>query len=94
LQSVHVCHYANTPSGDFLVDRHPRLDNVWFVGGGSGHGFKHGQAIAEYFLNVIDNGAVPELRFLLCVASEPITFARFVITRATEAAATGYDVCA
>lgn len=46
LQSVHVCHYANTPSGDFLVDRHPRLDNVWFVGGGSGHGFKHGPAIA------------------------------------------------
>jgi hypothetical protein len=27
--------------GDFLIDRHPALENVWLVDGGSGHGFKH-----------------------------------------------------
>src|SRR6185503_14138106 len=35
-----VCQYENTSNGDFLIDRHPDFDNVWLVGGGSGHGFK------------------------------------------------------
>jgi sarcosine oxidase len=43
-----VCQYENTSSGDFLVDRHPEMPNVWLVGGGSGHGFKHGPAMGEY----------------------------------------------
>ncbi len=43
-----VCQYENTSSGDFLIDRHPSFDNVWIVGGGSGHGFKHGPAVGEY----------------------------------------------
>lgn len=32
----------------FIVDRHPELDNVWIVGGGSGHGFKHGPMMGEH----------------------------------------------
>jgi len=43
-----VCQYENTSNGDFLVDLHPELDNVWLVGGGSGHGFKHGPVVGEY----------------------------------------------
>jgi len=43
-----VCQYENTSNGDFLVDRHPHMPNVWLVGGGSGHGFKHGPALGEY----------------------------------------------
>ncbi len=43
-----VCQYENTSNGDFLIDRHPDFENVWLVGGGSGHGFKHGPAIGEY----------------------------------------------
>src|SRR6202041_1695342 len=43
-----VCQYENTSNGDFLIDRHPQLENVWLVGGGSGHGFKHGPAVGEY----------------------------------------------
>ncbi|MGA8025394.1 MAG: FAD-dependent oxidoreductase [Candidatus Acidiferrales bacterium] len=43
-----VCQYENTSNGDFLIDRHPEHDNVWLVGGGSGHGFKHGPALGEY----------------------------------------------
>lgn len=43
-----VCQYENTSSGDFLLDRHPDFNNVWLVGGGSGHGFKHGPVVGEY----------------------------------------------
>jgi len=32
----------------FIVDRHPALENVWLVGGGSGHGYKHGPVLGEY----------------------------------------------
>jgi glycine/D-amino acid oxidase-like deaminating enzyme len=42
-----VCQYTNTPDGDFIVDRHPEAGNLWLVGGGSGHGFKHGPALGE-----------------------------------------------
>ena len=43
-----VCQYENTSNGDFLIDLHPDFDNVWLVGGGSGHGFKHGPVVGEY----------------------------------------------
>jgi len=60
-----VCQYENTSSGDFLIDRHPEMSNVWFVGGGSGHGFKHGPAVGEYVAGQILDGAAPEPRFSL-----------------------------
>jgi sarcosine oxidase len=60
-----ACHYENTSSGDFLIDRHPSMPNVWFAGGGSGHGFKHGPAVAEYLLNAIQRDTSPEPRFRL-----------------------------
>ena len=60
-----VCQYENTSNGDFLIDRHPALENVWLVGGGSGHGFKHGPALGEYVAaRVIEEGAA-EPRFTL-----------------------------
>lgn len=43
-----VCQYENTSNGDFLIDRHPGYENVWIVGGGSGHGFKHGPSVGNY----------------------------------------------
>jgi len=42
-----VCQYENTPDHHFLLDRHPEAENVWLVGGGSGHGFKFGPAWGE-----------------------------------------------
>jgi glycine/D-amino acid oxidase-like deaminating enzyme len=57
-----VCQYESTSSGDFLLDRHPAMPNVWLVGGGSGHGFKHGPAVGEYVTAVI-RGTEPEARF-------------------------------
>jgi len=60
-----VCQYENTSSGDFLIDRHPEMENVWFAGGGSGHGFKHGPAVGEYLAGQVLDGAKPEPRFSL-----------------------------
>jgi glycine/D-amino acid oxidase-like deaminating enzyme len=42
-----VCQYENSSNGDFLIDRHPALANVVLVGGGSGHGFKHGPEVGR-----------------------------------------------
>jgi glycine/D-amino acid oxidase-like deaminating enzyme len=60
-----VCQYENTWNGDFLIDRHPEIENVWFVGGGSGHGFKHGPVVGEYVAARILEGAEAEERFSL-----------------------------
>lgn len=48
LAESRVCQYENSASGDFIIDRHPRWENVLLVGGGSGHGFKHGPAVGRY----------------------------------------------
>ncbi len=65
LLETRVCQYENTSNGDFLIDRHPAFDNVWLVGGGSGHGFKHGPAVGEYVAARITDGGTLEPRFTL-----------------------------
>jgi glycine/D-amino acid oxidase-like deaminating enzyme len=60
-----VCQYENTSNGDFLIDRHPDWKNVWLVGGGSGHGFKHGPAVGEYVTAMISGQGREEQRFTL-----------------------------
>jgi monomeric sarcosine oxidase len=58
-----VCQYENTSNGDFLIDRHPEMGNVWLVGGGSGHGFKHGPAVGEYVAARVADGKPVEAVF-------------------------------
>jgi len=60
-----VCQYENTSNGDFLIDMHPKMENVWLVGGGSGHGFKHGPVVGEYVAQMIFGKGNPEWRFSL-----------------------------
>ena len=60
-----VCQYENTSNGDFLIDRHPEMPNVWLAGGGSGHGFKHGPALGEYLAAQICGEGKAEPRFSL-----------------------------
>jgi sarcosine oxidase len=60
-----VCQYENTSTGDFLIDRHPGFENIWLVGGGSGHGFKHGPAVGEHACALIEGRAAVEPRFSL-----------------------------
>lgn len=65
LTESRVCQYENTSNADFLIDRHPDFDNIWLVGGGSGHGFKHGPAVGAYVSARILEGAEGEPRFSL-----------------------------
>jgi sarcosine oxidase len=65
LVASEVCQYENTCNGDFLIDRHPEFENVWLVGGGSGHGFKHGPAVGEYVARLVIDGGAPDERFRL-----------------------------
>lgn len=37
----------------------------WIVGGGSGHGFKHGPAVGEYVTRLMTTNMTPEARFAL-----------------------------
>ena len=46
-----VCPYENSPDGNFIFQAHPDASNLWFLGGGSGHGFKHGPALGELVAN-------------------------------------------
>jgi monomeric sarcosine oxidase len=65
IAETRVCQYENTSNGDFLVDRHPEMENVSFAGGGSGHGFKHGPALGEYVTSQLFGEAPSEPRFSL-----------------------------
>jgi len=62
LVASEVCQYENSSNGDFLIDRHPERENVWLVGGGSGHGFKHGPAVGEYVAARIADGRPVEAK--------------------------------
>ncbi len=55
-----VCQYDLSPDTHFVVDRHPENASWWLVGGGSGHSFKHGPALAEYVADCIEEQREPE----------------------------------
>jgi len=60
-----VCQYENTPDHNLIIDRHPEAENVWIVGGGSGHGFKHGPAVGEIVSRLVMQGGSAEPVFRL-----------------------------
>ena len=64
LVEARVCQYENSPDEHFIIDRHPTAENTWLVGGGSGHGFKHGPAVGELVAQLVLAGAAtpPEFR--------------------------------
>jgi len=53
LIETRVCQYEQTPDSHFIIDRHPENENVWILGGGSGHGFKHGPAIGQIMAELV-----------------------------------------
>jgi sarcosine oxidase len=60
-----VCQYENSTDQEFIVDRHPEAENVWIVGGGSGHGYKHGPAMGELVSDAVLGVKAPPKEFLL-----------------------------
>ncbi len=53
LVEARICQYENSPDHHFILDRHPEAANVWLIGGGSGHGFKHGPAVGEHVADLV-----------------------------------------
>jgi len=70
LISAEVCQYENSSNGDFLIDLHPQLQNVLLVGGGSGHGFKHGPEVGRYAASRLFGAVKEESRFSLATKGE------------------------
>jgi glycine/D-amino acid oxidase-like deaminating enzyme len=57
-----VCPYENSPDGNFIFDLLPKTENVFLLGGGSGHGFKHGPALGELVANAMTGkNKIPDL---------------------------------
>jgi glycine/D-amino acid oxidase-like deaminating enzyme len=70
LTGAEVCQYENSSNGDFLIDFHPSLANVLLVGGGSGHGFKHGPEVGRYAAARLFGAVKEEPRFSLATKGE------------------------
>jgi glycine/D-amino acid oxidase-like deaminating enzyme len=60
LVETRVCQYEQTSDSHFIIDRHPRAEHVWLIGGGSGHGFKHGPALGEMVAKLVLEDKQPE----------------------------------
>jgi glycine/D-amino acid oxidase-like deaminating enzyme len=70
LIGAEVCQYENSSNGDFLIDFHPGMPNVLLVGGGSGHGFKHGPEVGRYAAGRLLGGTEIEPRFSLATKAK------------------------
>jgi glycine/D-amino acid oxidase-like deaminating enzyme len=62
VRSSSVCQYELTADNQFIAAPHPADNRVWLLGGGSGHGFKHGPALAEYVERLLDGSDAPDPR--------------------------------
>jgi glycine/D-amino acid oxidase-like deaminating enzyme len=61
LSETRACHYESSGTGNFIIDRHPDFDNLWFAGGGNAEGFKFGPVIGDYVAGRIRGKSDPEL---------------------------------
>lgn len=55
-----VCQYENTADAHLLADLIPGYQNLWVLGGGSGHGYKLGAAMGEYLAKRIAGNTIKE----------------------------------
>ena len=60
-----TCRYELSPDSHFVAAPHPEHPSVWLLGGGSGHGFKHGPAMAERMAAALRGGEPMPERFRL-----------------------------
>lgn len=54
--AARTCLYTMTPDGHFIVDRHPRYEQVLFGAGFSGHGFKFAPVMGEVLADLALEG--------------------------------------
>lgn len=67
-----VMHYEMTPDRRFLIGPLPGQDRVWLMGGGSGHGFKHGPALGLYVADVLEGRQALDERFAILEPAPPL----------------------
>jgi len=48
IAQTHACHYESTVSGNFIIDKHPQMSNVWIAAGGNAEGFKFSPKVGDY----------------------------------------------
>jgi len=65
LVEARVCQYENSADDHVIFDRHPEIENLWLLGGGSGHGFKFGPALGEHAARALSGEIAPEPAFAL-----------------------------
>jgi sarcosine oxidase len=63
-----ACHYDQTVSRNFILDRHPHYSNVWIAGGGNAEGFKMGPVAGEFMARRVlgldvDEELIPQFRW-------------------------------
>jgi glycine/D-amino acid oxidase-like deaminating enzyme len=62
LNETRACHYEQSASRNFIIDRHPDIANAWIAGGGSAEAFKSGPVIGEYVARrVLNKDLEPQL---------------------------------
>ena len=66
-----VCQYENSPDSHLVFARHPEAENLWVLGGGSGHGFKLGPALGEHVAAALAGEIGPEPEFSLARFASP-----------------------
>lgn len=72
LVHTEVCQYENSPDGHLIMDRHPGANNVYLLGGGSGHGFKLSPAVGEMTAQaILSDRKLPEM-FSLSRLKDPV----------------------
>ncbi len=62
LNETRACHYEGSSSGNFIIDIHPTMSNVWIAGAGNSEGFKFGPVVGDYVaMRVLGNLGDPEI---------------------------------
>ena len=68
------CRYEISADSHFIAAPHPEHPSNWIVGGGSGHGFKHGPAMAERLSGAWNGGTPLPPHFALGERSKGASF--------------------
>ncbi len=63
LVTARVCQYELSSDQHFIIAPTDATYQVWVVGGGSGHGFKHGPALGEYVADLLEGRISPRPEF-------------------------------
>ncbi|GME65825.1 FAD dependent oxidoreductase [Neofusicoccum parvum] len=57
-----LCFFSNTPTSDFLIDRHPSIKQLALITGGSAHGWKFLCVLGDRAVDMLEGKLAPELQ--------------------------------